>query len=89
MCYVLVVMPICLFSNCSKRLFIVSCQHKTSTAAHTSLLCNHIQMAKIVSKENISALQAISLTKQSCSSTLADDHCCFSTSTGALGILEL
>ena len=56
---VLVTTPIlCLFSKCSKRLFVVSRQHETSSsgAYAWSLLRNQAQTAKEASREKISGV---------------------------------
>ena len=73
---VLVTTPICLFSNCSKRLFVVSRQHETSSngAYAWSLLRNQAQTAKEASREKISAVPVI-LVAKNYSTTLPDDHC--------------
>ena len=74
---VLVPMPICLFSNSSKSLFVVSRQHETSSsgAYAQSLLRNQAQTTKEASREKISTVQAILVAKKNYSTTLADDHC--------------
>ena len=71
---VLVTTPICLFSNCSKRLFVVSRQHEMSSsgAYARSLLRNQ---AKEASREKISVVQGILVAKKNYSTTLADNHC--------------
>ena len=59
---------------CSKKLFVVSRQHETSSsgAYARSILCNQAQTAKEASREMISGVQATSVTKKSYFTTLVD-----------------